>query len=68
MSITVDIETMSTSDKVSLIGEIWDSIKEDTYSLPEWQIKILKNRIDEHEKNPNSGKPWCEIRRDLLNR
>jgi putative addiction module component (TIGR02574 family) len=43
-----------------LIGEIWDSL-EDPGEIPEWQKRILDERIAEAEANPDAGIPWQEV-------
>ena len=68
MTITVDLEIMSIREKIDLIGHLWNSIDENNYDIPDWQMKILESRIKEDGLHPDEGTPWEVFRRELLNR
>jgi len=35
------------------------------YQVPEEHKKILDERLANHQSNPNSGKPWKQLKSDL---
>lgn len=53
------IDQWSVDDRLRLIGEIWDSL-EAPGEIPEWQKRILDERIAEADANPGAGVPWEE--------
>jgi putative addiction module component (TIGR02574 family) len=53
------IDHWSVDDRLRLIGEIWDSL-EAPGEIPDWQKKILDERIAEADANPGAGVPWEE--------
>ena len=65
MSITLDLKTMSIKEKIDLIGQLWNSIDEGNYEVPDWQMKILEARIQEDISCPDEGTPWEEFRSEL---
>jgi putative addiction module component (TIGR02574 family) len=68
MTVTLDIDTMSVKEKIDLIGQLWNSIDDHNYDIPDWQMKILEARIQEDAACPDEGTPWEEFRSQLLNR
>ena len=66
MTITIDIETMSLREKMDLIGQVWNSIDEDSLDIPVRHMEILNKRLNEDEKNPDPGKSWEDLRKELL--
>lgn len=34
--------------------------------LSPWQIEILRQRLADWEENPDQGKTWAEVERDIL--
>jgi putative addiction module component (TIGR02574 family) len=54
------IDQWCVDDRLRLIGEIWDSL-EDPGEIPEWQKRILDERIAEADANPDAGIPWQEV-------
>lgn len=68
---TVDqLRELPVKDRLQIVGELWDSIAEDSSSLkltPD-QMTELDRRLDDLEKNPNEGRPWDEVRADIEKR
>lgn len=62
------IKTMSLSEKILLVEEIWDSIAEEneSFELSETQIKAVKDRSSDYHKNPKLGRDWEEIRKEFF--
>ncbi|HVT44189.1 MAG TPA: addiction module protein [Thermoanaerobaculia bacterium] len=71
MSAEPIIETfrkLSAAEKVDLVQQLWDEIAEEAAELPltEAQRRVLDERIDDHEANPDDVEPWEQIRHELL--
>ena len=59
---------LSSTEKIRLVQQLWDEIAEEASRLPltEAQRRLLDDRIDEHEANPNDVEAWEEARDDIL--
>ncbi len=61
------IQHLSPSERMELIGLIWDSIPERSATLPpEWHLRELERRILAADENPELGVPWESVRSRLL--
>ena len=58
------------NERLRLVSALWDSISEDPNSLKltESERKLLDERMEAYMKNPTEGKPWSEIKSELLSR
>lgn len=59
-----DILSLSVSERIVLVEDIWDSIAEapEEIALSEAQAKELDVRLDAYHKNPTEGSPWAVVR------
>jgi putative addiction module component (TIGR02574 family) len=67
----IDISTifeLTISQRILLAQEIWDSVIKNPESIPltEKQKKELDKRITAYIKNPDQGKPWSEVKNNIL--
>lgn len=62
------IQKMSVDERIVLVEEIWDGIAEENgaIELTQEQKHELDRRLEFLEKNPNSGRTWDEVQKDLL--
>jgi putative addiction module component (TIGR02574 family) len=60
MNLTVD-------EKLELISSLWESMAEhpEKIPVPEWQLAELEKRIESQEKNPQPGRTWDEVKREI---
>ena len=56
------LDRLSPSDRLELLGLLWDSLSEDGFSPPEWHIRELERRLAAAEANPSPGIPWEEFK------
>jgi putative addiction module component (TIGR02574 family) len=57
------IKNMTTDEKIALVEELWEEIeKERATALSDNQMRHIKNRIEEHNIQGNTGKGWEEIK------
>jgi putative addiction module component (TIGR02574 family) len=62
-----DIDGLSLSERLQLVQDLWDSIAEDSESIPvtESQRKILERRLRSYREEGEPGRSWSEVREDL---
>ena len=66
-----EIQSLSVSDRLQLLEEIWDSLVDETpEAVPviDAQRKELARRRRAHARNPSAAKPWAEVRARLQRR
>ena len=56
--------------QIDFVHTLWDQIAQDPGSvpIPESHKVILRERLDALRANPNQGRPWAEVRDQLLNK
>ena len=57
----IDYRRMTPSEKLELIGEIWDSIEADAIPLTEAQSQELDRRVARLDANPEEGHDAREV-------
>jgi putative addiction module component (TIGR02574 family) len=65
-----DIRSLSVTDRLQLLEEIWDSLAETPEAIPvtDAQRKELARRRRAHARNPSAAKSWAEVRARLRRR
>jgi putative addiction module component (TIGR02574 family) len=65
-----ELESLSVSDRLQLLEEIWDSLVETPEAVPvtDAQRKELARRRRAHARNPTAAKSWSEVRARLRRR
>lgn len=58
MSPIIDIASLSPDQRLTLIGELWDSLDPNEIPLTDAQKEELDRRLDDLEHDPSSGTPW----------
>ena len=68
MSISVPSEILSlpAAQRMELAAQIWDSVKQNEIELTDEHRRILDERLKRYEANPLEGRPWEEVKADLL--
>ena len=54
-------------DLLERVQEVIDTYQDndDSSALTEEQMKILDQRLENHRKNPQAGRPWEEVKAEL---
>jgi putative addiction module component (TIGR02574 family) len=61
------INQLSSSERLELIGLIWDSIPDsEEFKPPEWHLRELEQRVAAADANPGQGVPLESVRSRLL--
>jgi len=64
-----DIKTLSVTERIQLVGDIWDSIAADaseSVQLSEDQKVELHRRAQANQDDPSTGIPWEQVRERLF--
>lgn len=63
-----DVQELPVSERLDLVGEIWDSIAQvpDALELTEAQRAELDRRLEAYRRDPKAGSPWPEVKARLL--
>jgi putative addiction module component (TIGR02574 family) len=63
MSVTLEqfgLDRLAPEARLELLGLLWDSLGEGTFSPPEWHIRELERRRAAAEADLSTGVPWAE--------
>ncbi len=65
-----ELRTLSQAERILLVEEIWDGIAAEPQGVPISlaQRAELDRRLNALEANPDPGRPWHEVRDELLRR
>jgi putative addiction module component (TIGR02574 family) len=69
-TVRTEIRSLSVTDRLLLLEEIWDSLAETPEAIPvtDAQRKELARRRRAHARNPSAAKSWAEVRTRLRRR
>jgi len=69
-AIEAEFQALSPAERILLVEEIWDRIAAEPDAVPvsTAQRAELDRRLDVLEKSPDAGRPWTEVRDELLRR
>jgi putative addiction module component (TIGR02574 family) len=67
-----DFRRLPIPERLQLVEDIWDSIAQDataeTLPLSEHEKALLDERLADLEANPEAGRPWPEVRQEIIDR
>lgn len=62
-----ELQQLSPERKLALAAELFEDATDCTTEQPDPEIiKLLDERLAEHEKNPSAGSPWSEVKARIL--
>lgn len=61
-------DDLPVEDKVEYVEALWDRIAAtpENVPIPEWHQQLVSDRLAEYRNDPKTGRPWQEVRDDLL--
>ena len=61
-------DDLNVDEQIEYVQALWDRIAADPdrVPVPEWHREILDERLLDLEANPDAGRPWEDVRADLL--
>ena len=70
LKVPPEFDSVSKEQRIAFVQELWDRIAEDAERLavPAEHQRILDERLKEYRTNPRAGRPWSEVRDQLLAR
>jgi len=59
---------LPSADQIRLLQQLWDEVAEEVGRQPltDVQRRLLDQRIEEHEANPEDVEPWEQARDEIL--
>ena len=61
----LDIEQLTSEERLKLIEQLWDSLDENDLPLTEAQRNELDRRLDDLDREGPNGMHWEQVRNDL---
>lgn len=60
-------DDLPVDEQIDYVNFLWDRIahKNHDMALPDWQAKVLDERLAAHDANPEAGTPWEELYAEL---
>jgi putative addiction module component (TIGR02574 family) len=60
----IDLSTLSVSERIQLVEDLWDSIAAETGEVPltDAQVAELERRLADMERDPQAGDSWETVR------
>ncbi|HET9767036.1 MAG TPA: addiction module protein [Thermoanaerobaculia bacterium] len=55
------LTTLSPEDRVELAIELWESLDPADLAVPAWHLDMVRERLDEHRRDPESARPGEEL-------
>ncbi|MDX2181832.1 MAG: addiction module protein [Bryobacteraceae bacterium] len=59
---------LSLEDRYQLLDDLWVTLIDSTNELPEWQRRVLNERLDRMESHPGRTYSWEEVRQEIESR
>jgi putative addiction module component (TIGR02574 family) len=58
---------LSVAERIELAEELWDSVAADaeSQSLAPHEIAEVRQRLEEHQANPDAIAPWSQVKKKL---
>ena len=69
-AIPPEFESLSVEERIRYVQDLWDYIISDSPSIPvpEEHKRVLDERLKAYRENPDAGRPWGEVREELLDK
>jgi putative addiction module component (TIGR02574 family) len=67
-ALLAEINRLSSEEKLELVWHVLRTIPDDDFPLDDEQMADLEIRIAEDRQHPSEGRPWAEIKAELLGR
>ncbi len=64
-SLMARIVSLNPSDRLELIGALWDSLSPNDLPVTDAERALLDTRLADMEANPDDQSPWPEVKTQL---
>lgn len=70
LRIPSEFDNAPKKQRIAFVQELWDRIAQDPdlVPIPDEHKQILDERLNAYRTSPQSGRPWHEVREELLAR
>ena len=67
-SVPPEFESLPVVERIRYVQDLWDYITNHSQSIPvpEEHKRILDDRLKAYRENPDPGRPWEDVREELL--
>ncbi len=61
-------DELPVEEQIEYVQTLWDRVaaKPEDVPVPDWHQQVVRERLDAYGKSPNTGRPWSEVRDELL--
>ncbi len=59
------VASLSPTDRLELIGVVWDTLSPDDLPVTDAERALLNARLADMERNPDNQSPWPEVKTRL---
>ena len=53
------------NEKLKLVEEVWCSLAPDEIPVPDWQVELIDERLQELEEHPETGESWQQVEKQI---
>jgi hypothetical protein len=63
-------DELTEQEKLDYVQSLWDRVaaKPETVPIPDWHLELIEERLRRDRNQVGTGRPWAEIRDELLAR
>ncbi len=60
-------DDLSVGEQIDYVQSLWERIaaSPEQVPVPEWHLRILRERMEAYKANPSAGRSWEEARTDI---
>jgi putative addiction module component (TIGR02574 family) len=60
-------DELPVEEQIDYVQALWDRIaaSADRVPVPDWQVRLLEERLAAHDADPTPGVPWEQVRAEL---
>jgi putative addiction module component (TIGR02574 family) len=61
-------DELNVDEQIDYVQALWDRIaaNSDRVPVPDWHHEIIDERLRDLDAHPDAGRPWDEVKADLL--
>ena len=60
-------DNLSVEEQIDFVQSLWDRIAAtpEQVPMPEWHRRIIRERLEAYNTNPDAGRLWSDVRADI---
>ncbi|MBI2803066.1 MAG: addiction module protein [Gammaproteobacteria bacterium] len=68
LAVPPEFDAVPREQRIAFVQELWDRIAQDPNNVPvpDEHRRIIDERLKAYRTNPRAGRPWSEVRDQLL--